>query len=143
MKIFAYNDGGREAAGYKGHTGDCAARSIAIALGIDYKAAYNLVNSFGAVEHKSKRRHSKSNARTGVFGPTMRRIMESLGWIWTPTMLIGSGCKVHVKADELPMGNIILALSKHYVAMIDGVLQDTYDSSRDGTRCVYGYWRKP
>ena len=23
----------------------------------------------------------------------------------------------------------------------DGVVHDTYDPSRDGTRCVYGYWR--
>jgi len=24
--------------------------------------------------------------------------------------------------------------------VIDGVLHDTHDCSRDGTRCVYGYW---
>ena len=30
----AYNDGGREAAGYKGDAGDCVARAIAIAFGV-------------------------------------------------------------------------------------------------------------
>ena len=34
---FHYNDGGREAAGYKGKTGDCVARAIAIAMGRDYQ----------------------------------------------------------------------------------------------------------
>ena len=25
--------------------------------------------------------------------------------------------------------------------MIDGVIHDTYDPTRGGTRCVYGYWK--
>ena len=56
-------------------------------------------------------------------------------------MGIGTGCKVHLRKDELPMGRIIVALSKHYAAVIDGVVHDTHDPSRSGTRCVYGYWR--
>ena len=67
--------------------------------------------------------------------------MKSMGFEWTATMHIGSGCKVHVKAGELPMGRLVLNLSKHCAAVIDGVLHDAYDCSRDGTRAVYGYWR--
>jgi hypothetical protein len=55
-------------------------------------------------------------------------------------MAIGSGCKVHLKADELPKGTIIANVSGHFVCVIDGVIQDTYDCSRGGTRCVYGYY---
>jgi hypothetical protein len=55
-------------------------------------------------------------------------------------MSIGQGCTVHLKADELPSGRLILSVSRHYVAMIDGVVHDTHDPSRGGTRCVYGYW---
>jgi hypothetical protein len=29
------------------------------------------------------------------------------------------------------------------VAVVDGVVRDTHDSSRDGTRCVYGFWFDP
>jgi hypothetical protein len=47
-----------------------------------------------------------------------------------------------LKEDELPKGRIICRLSKHYAAVIDGVLNDTYDCSRKGTRCVYGYFRE-
>jgi hypothetical protein len=57
-------------------------------------------------------------------------------------MQIGSGTTVHVKADELPKGRLVLRLSGHTAAMIDGVLYDAYDCSRAGTRAVYGYWTK-
>jgi len=33
-------------------------------------------------------------------------------------------------------------LSRHLTTVIDGVIYDTYDPSREGTRCVYGYYSK-
>lgn len=59
-----------------------------------------------------------------------------------PRMKIGSGCTMHLRKDELPSGTIICKTSRHVVTAIDGVVQDTYDCTRDGTRCVYGYWKK-
>ena len=56
-------------------------------------------------------------------------------------MLIGTGCRVHLRRDELPTGRLVVALSGHMAAVIDGVLNDTHDCSRAGTRCVYGYYR--
>lgn len=136
-----YSDGGRQAAGYRGNAGDCACRAIAIAVGIGYQAAYDLINEAAGVERSSRARGGRrSSARTGVFGPTMRRIMAELDWVWTPTMTIGSGCQVHLRRDELPDGRLIVSLSKHYAAVVDGILHDTHDCSREGTRCVYGYW---
>ena len=55
-------------------------------------------------------------------------------------MGIGTGWKVHLKMNELPLGTIIVSVSKHLVTVIDGVIQDTYDPSCNETRCVYGYW---
>jgi hypothetical protein len=66
--------------------------------------------------------------------------MESIGWRWVPTMQIGSGCKVHLRASELPRGRLVVKVTKHCVAVIDGVIHDTHDCARDGTRCVYGYY---
>ena len=40
------------------------------------------------------------------------------------------------------MGRLIVAVSRHYCAVIDGVIHDLYDPSRNGTRCVYGYWKQ-
>ena len=67
--------------------------------------------------------------------------MKELGFEWTATMQIGSGCKVHLKSDELPKGRLVCVVSRHYVSVIDGVINDTHDCSREGTRCVYGYWK--
>jgi hypothetical protein len=58
-------------------------------------------------------------------------------------MQIGSGCNTHLKADELPSGRLVCNVSRHAVAVIDGVIHDTHDCSRGGKRCVYGYWHKP
>jgi hypothetical protein len=52
-------------------------------------------------------------------------------------------CKVHLRDGELPMGRLVVSLSRYYAAVIDGVIHDTHDPSRDGTRCVYGYWTMP
>jgi hypothetical protein len=55
-------------------------------------------------------------------------------------MGIGTGCRVHLRAGELPGGRIITRLTGHLAAVIDGVVHDTEDPGRAGTRCVYGYW---
>lgn len=131
-----YDDGGRSHY-FKGTAGDCVTRAIAIGTGKDYKEIYDLVNSY------SKNDESDSSARTGVKPDLVYKIMSDLGWQWVPTMYFGKGCKVHLKEDELPKDKImILRLSKHLTTVINGVIHDTYDCSRNSTRCVYGYFIK-
>jgi hypothetical protein len=142
-KNFRFHDGGRSAAGYRGKTGDCVVRSIAIATGVPYQHIYDLVNRASVHERTGTRKRGISNARTGVYKSTIHRVMKSLGWVWTPTMQIGSGCTVHLRPDELPGGRLVVSVSKHLTAMIDGVVHDTHDCSRRGKRCVYGYWQPP
>lgn len=137
---WTYNDGGRVAAGYKGSTGDCVTRAIAIATGLPYQDVYDAVNAVGKAE-KEATGHG-SNARTGVIKSTARGFVKALGWRYVPTMKFGQGCTVHLRDGELPRGRLIVQVSKHYVAVIDGVMHDTHDPSRDGTRCVYGYFVK-
>ncbi len=90
------------------------------------------------------RRAATGESRSAREGLNRKKIyqpyLEDLGWWWKPTMRIGSGCTVHLRADELPSGTVICKVSKHLVAVIDGVIHDTHDPSRDGTRCVYGYF---
>ena len=138
---WVYDDGGRFAAGHKGDAGDCACRAVAITTQREYEVVYKSLNRmFAIIEHRKK--STKSSARTGVDGKSMRHYMESIGWTWKPIMAIGSGCTMHMRGEELPRGRIIVSLSKHYAAVIDGVLHDTYDCTREGTRCVYGYFYK-
>jgi len=150
---YVYNDGGRADAGRKGGTGDCVTRSIAIAAGLPYKEVYDRMAEGNATQRKGKYdkylerrgRKPKSGVRSASKGIDPRRkwfkdYMRELGFEWTATMQIGSGCRVHLKSDELPKGRIVVNVSKHLAAVIDGVLNDTHDCSRGGTRCVYGYW---
>jgi hypothetical protein len=144
---WVWDDGGRAAAGYKGETGDCVTRAFAIASGRSYAEVYAIVNELAQGERPNaarRRRGRRSSARTGVFKATTRRVAEALGFEpHVATMSIGSGCTVHVRSDELPPGRLVLNLSHHVAAFVDGVLRDNHDCSRDGTRCVYGYWRLP
>ncbi len=140
---FVFHDGGRAAAGYQGKTGDCVARSIAIATERTYKEVYDALNRFAQAERITKRKRRRSSSRTGVYRLTYQAYLESLGWRWTSTMSIGSGCKIHLRPSELPRGPLIVKVSRHLTAVIDGVLYDTHDCSRGGTRCVYGYFSRP
>lgn len=164
---FVYDDGGRAAAGFTGKTRDCVARAIAIAAELPYSQVYEALSTGTANERKTHPR-SASGCKTARRSIHTRRkwfkdYLTSLGWKWTPTMGIGTGCKVHLHDGELPMGRLIVAVSKHYTAVIDGVIHDTYDPQREihtmefngasssddprvvrsiQRRCVYGYWSK-
>ena len=56
-------------------------------------------------------------------------------------MQVGSGCRVHLRREELPKGRLVVRLSRHLTAVIDGVIHDIYNPDRRGTRCVYGYFK--
>ena len=133
------DDGGRAAAGYKGKAGDCVVRSIAIVTKLPYKKVYNDLKTKLARSLKQQ----NDTPRTGTHRVVLKEYLKTLGWNWTPTMFIGQGCKVHLKKNELPNGTLIVSCSKHITVVKDGVLYDTYDCTRKGTRCVYGYWTKP
>ena len=137
-----YSTGGREKYFKANDVADCVCRAIANATGMDYKQVYDLINSYAKKEHLSKRKKKKSNARNGVTKDTIWRILTDLGWKWIPTMLIGSGCQVHLNEKELPDGTLIVSVSKHLTCVKNRKLYDTYDCSRGGTRCVYGYYIK-
>ncbi len=143
---FNFNDGGRELAGYKGKSRDCVCRAICIVTGKPYNEIYDRLAQGNAAQRKGKYEGKKAGVKTASMGINTSRkwfheYMVELGFEWVPTMKIGEGCKTHLRANELPSGRIIVSVSKHLAAVIDGVLNDTHDCSREGTRCVYGYYK--
>ena len=141
---FIYNDGGRSNYFKIDRVGDCCVRAICNASGMDYMEVYNGINEIAKHERRGTRKRNVSNARNGVYSATARKYIEGvLGWEWVPCMEIGSGCRVHLNYGELPDGDLIVRVSKHYTCVKDGVIYDTWDCSREGERCVYGYWKKP
>ena len=138
-----YSDGGRSKYFKALKVGDCVVRAICNATGLDYMVVYNGINEYAKKEHRGKRKRGVSNARNGVYKTTYKGYVEEvLGWKWYPTMQIGSGCQVHLTESELPMGNLIVAVSGHHTCVKDRVIYDTFNPSRGGTRCVYGYWKE-
>jgi len=144
--IFRYNDGGRAEAGFKGNAGDCVTRALTIATERPYREIYDRLAHGNATQRRSPTVKSasagKRSARNGIF--TTRKwfkdYMNELGFEWIPTMGIGTGCKIHLRYDELPKARLVVAVSKHYTTMIHHVIEDTYNPDRNGTRCVYGFW---
>ncbi len=130
---WVYDDGGRKAAGFKGSSGDCVIRAIAIAAQLPYREVYDELQT---AQHwhklmgkdktaKAMRARQNNSVRNGTSKVAYKPyIEEELGWTWVPTMKIGSGCQVHLEANELPSGRIICRLSKHLVAVIDGVIHE-------------------
>jgi len=152
---WVFDDGGRASAGFRGQTRDCFVRAVSIASRRPYREVYDFVNAVrrelrrGEVASrraaaKLRRRASLAlrlgDARRGVSNPLFHEVMHRMGWVWKATMQYGKGCTTHLRADELPGGRLVVRVSKHMVALIDGVMHDTHDPSREGTRCVYGYF---
>jgi len=144
MKVIL-TDGGRKAAGFKGAArGDCVARALAIASGRPYREVYDRLAAGTGTQRATKRtgkRPASASEGINVKRKWFRDYMAELGFIWTPTMGIGTGCTVHLRANELPSGRLVVSVSKHVCAVIDGVIHDVYNPDRGGTRCVYGFYK--
>ena len=146
---FQFNDGGRGAIGFKGEAGDCVVRSIAIATNLPYMQVYEDLRL--ANERYARLRNDKLARRLNAKGSSPRNgnhrnvfhdYIVGLGFQWVPTMKVGMGCQVHLRSDELPKAILIVKVSKHLTAVLNGIIQDTHDPSRGGNRCVYGYYIK-
>jgi hypothetical protein len=112
---WVYDDGGRAAAGYKGNASDCVCRAIAIATEQPYRKVYDELSAFGWFPGNGMKRGEDGLYRSRPDNEerlTLEYLAE-LGWVWTPTRRIGSGCRVHLRADELPPGRLIASVSRH------------------------------
>lgn len=139
---FVEDDGGRAAAGYRGWAGDCVTRAIAIATDMPYAEAYESLHQIAVARKRRTGRRGSASPRNGVPRPVYDAYLRALGWEWVATMGIGTGTRVHLRREELPSGRLIVRLSRHVAAVVDGELHDTYDCSRGGTRAVYGFYHE-
>lgn len=132
--LVVIDDGGRSVSGFRGDADDCVVRAIAIATGTEYRRVYRDLQRLGA-----------RSPRNGVLKKYYGAYLLALGWRWVPLMAIGTGCQTHLKPSEFTVANkttAIVRLSRHLSVVRHGRIHDTFDPSRGGTRCVYGYWIK-
>jgi hypothetical protein len=125
---WVYNDGGRFAAGYQYHVNDCVCRALSIVTERPYREVQRTLKTLDAMNPRGRGGYPQ--------------YLTSLGFEWFPCTDI-----VHFSADELPQGRIVVQIKEHLAAVINGVLHDTYDCSRNGTVPVTvpikGYWALP
>lgn len=135
MITFEKHDGGRADAGFRGTTRDCVPRAIAIATGLPYREIYDELSRRQKAYYTKKLREStpryrrfwerrlkQYSARNGVRNEVWRPYLKSLGW--QPS--VG-----YRWIEDFPStGTFIILQHKHMVTIKDGVLYDTYDSSK-------------
>ena len=127
---YEYNDGGHKIAGFKGTAGDCGARAMAIALSLDYSAAYAELSQANADNGRSK------SARNGIMKDVYAEVLKRYGWVWVSAPKF-DGRKA--RCADMPAGVVIARQSHHFVAVKDGVAHDIWDCTH---KMVYGYWAK-
>jgi hypothetical protein len=149
---FKFNDGGRAQCGYGGSAGDCVTRAIAIVTGKTYSEVYDKmfleIKKFAATKRSTAAKRAArgggragTTPRNGISKKVYHKyLIEEIGMIWTPTMHIGQGCKVHLTENELPSEKLIVQIAKHLTTVIDGKINDTWNCSG---KCVYGYYSFP
>lgn len=127
---YIFNDGGRSKY-FKGIAGDCAVRAMAIALELDYKDCYREL-----AEANSKGRGKKKSARDGIYKEDFDIVLRSHGWYWVSAPKFKGRKAYHY---DMPDGTVIARMARHYAAVIDGTIVDSWDST---AKMIYGYWAK-
>ena len=134
MIDYRYDDGGRAAAGYRGKSGDCVVRAIAICASEDYRAVYATMaeqmkrNGYAASgnAYATRERYRKAPRRRGLLKArrVQDRVLEAYGFQ-----------KVRLPAEERPtfteahhrFGDCVVGTTKHVAAIVDGALRDVFD----------------
>merc|ERR1719221_87958 len=128
---WVYNDGGRSETGLQGSAYDCAARAVSIATQRPYYEIYSLINEVARETGRG------SSSEDGVYNEgDLEEVMRRLGWNW-----VEAGWKGYLRSVALPSGRLVCYMKEHFTAVIDGIIHDTFDCSRN--RCLYGYYVDP
>ena len=134
MIDYRYDDGGREAAGYRGRTGDCVVRAVVICTGEDYRAVYLTMaermksNSYAASgnAYATRERNRKAPHRKGQI--TARRVQDRVLEVYGfRKVRLPAGARPTFTEAHRRYGDCIVGTTKHVAAVVDGVLRDTCD----------------
>lgn len=125
--MFEKSDAGRSQSRRPKQTNDCTVRALALARGIEYDSAYDLLANAG-----------RKCARGFFLGDWL----EGQPWaekIRFPAIKGQRRMNPAAFTEQFKEGRYICRVSKHVFAVIDGVVYDTFESRPD--RCIYTAWR--
>ena len=133
---FEYDDGGRQVAGYRGSTGDCLARAIAIVRyerGDGGPADIYEVTYREVADAMAAHGYSRSGNAYRQYGPRRGRtsarrvqdkVLEAAGFV--KVKLPPGPCPTYSEAHER-YGDCIVTTNKHFAALVAGSLRDLFD----------------
>lgn len=132
---FTKDDGGRSAAGFKGDTGDCVTRAIAIATGIEYKKVRKELmqrqSDWRTTGSRKAKRQTSNSVRNGCNKEVYEPYLDSLGWEKESLVKFGWHSRSKMTAEDMPRGVVIMYVQSgrrgHLATMIDHVLHDSWD----------------
>ncbi len=127
---YTYDDGGRADAGFKGDTGDCAVRAIAILTGIPYADVYRrMAACMRLAGYGSSGNAYRQRPRRGLKPAISARDLQNL--VKTSYGLrrvkLGRGPKPTYSEAWALHGDCLVGTAKHVSAIVDGNLRDTFD----------------
>ena len=134
MIDYRYDDGGRAAAGYRGKTGDCVVRAIAICAREVYRAVYVTMaghmkrNGYAASgnAYATRERNRKAPRRRGQL--TAKRVQDQvLGAYGFRKISLPAGERPTFTEAYHRFGDCVVGTTKHVAAIVDGALRDTFD----------------
>ena len=151
---FQFDDGGRKAAGYQGATGDCVIRALSINLGLHYEDIYKtfipqqneqvISRPYMGLRRQAKLTTTSSQFANGkcsgisinVYGP----VLKEHGWI--DRKIDGH---LTVKQAIQQFGRTLIfrianSSVHHLVAVKNGVVRDTWNSTK--TRSICQVWSR-
>ena len=160
MINYVYDDGGREAAGFKGEAGDCVVRAISIGTNKPYKEVYDAMGEAfaaagfarsGNIDVTRRRKDSttrKDRQRDGRKGYRIQRqVMKDFG---LELIRLKSRSRMTYTQAYAFAGDCVVTTTKHVCALKDGALHDTFDGrtyianfdgGREHERKAMSIWR--
>lgn len=124
------HDGGRKESKRSKQRNDCTVRALAIATGIPYDEAYDLLAAAG--------RKSGSGFNIKKWAPTASVNNFGFKWIAFPAVSGQRRMNPMTFCKQYSTRTYIARVAKHVFAVIDGVIYDTHEPRADC--CIYGVW---
>ena len=129
MIDYTHDDGGRQQAGFKGKTGDCLIRAPAIASGIPYREVYDPTKpQFRVAGYRAVPDPSKAGKKSRRGQPTKARCQEMVLERFGFRKVALAGPRPTYSEAFRQFGTCVARTRKHWVALKDGALRDTFDS---------------
>jgi len=137
--VVCITDGGRSLSQRRWPRNDCGPRALALATGVSYDECAEALTEDGGF------------ACTRRGGTYMEQFFHALHWNETtfhgwrfewisfPATAGMRRMNAYKFCDEYNSGRYILNMARHVVAVVDGVIYDTFHPRPDA--CVYGAWK--